>query len=403
MKNRPTQISLAISTDIRSLSYRFHGLKELSSFKTLAKFLVLGVEVDETKSPRYYSVSMLQRISPDGKERAEEVDKLWTVRTVDGKTTYEETHKETVEIINPLAAAVRYEKDRSPANWGKDGLDNHFIAFDTDLPIDDLLEADVSFRTVATGDDVGGSKSNTLTFFDRSVITGLAAGKGITYSEAIKDYATQNNKYSEGNVTVKKDDRYSFGSGGWFSEKTYSWNKIMRSVDFVRTIEDGTVHSFSGDYNQSDITDRTWVVAYRATPFDQVNNFVEDLFDETGGYWYDFEIAVLRLKFETQGVVYDMGTVSDKVDQSFIIQGNTPMGFWESIGAWFQENWKWLVTAVIIIALLVIFLPILSPFLPAIIKGIGKFFVMLLKGLWWLISAPFRFIKWLIDKKGGGA
>ena len=250
----PTQINLAVSSDINKFSYTLHGLKEVHRYETLTKYVVNGVKVDTKLLTRYYSVSMLQRKNKDGEEEAEEVGKLWTVESTESGVNYTETHKQTIVIENPVAGAVRYKKDFAPALFGKNGVDNHFIAFDTDLPIDDLLEADVSYMTVAIGEDVGAPKDKNISKLAYMGI--VAATVGIdgdgqnwdaeAFAKRLRTYALTNNKYLAGNVTVKKNASYTFGTGGWFSENKYSWNRIMLMRDFKKTMENGEVCGISG-------------------------------------------------------------------------------------------------------------------------------------------------------------
>ncbi len=405
----PTQISMAVATDLNNLRYTLYGLTEVNRYSTLTKYVVNGCEVNPLLLLRYYSVSMLQRKTIDGLDEAVEVGKLWTVETTENGVKYSERHKETIEILNPVAGAVRYEKDRVPANWGKDGVDNHFIAFNTDLPIDDLLEADVSYMTVAIGEDVGAPQGKFITLFELLGIHGANEAVGGTkdnFVKLLRDYAIEHNKIASGNVTVKKNQSYTFGTGGWFSEDTYSWNRIMRMSDFKNSWgageTAGKVCGLTGAYNISDLDTRKWVLCYRETPYDQVNSPFEQWFDgSTGGYWYDLDIVVLRLKFETDGTVYDMGTVSNKVNQSTIIQGNMPKSFWEtiadffkSVGNWFSENWHWILIAVLGIILLIV----LMPFMPVILSFLATCLKYLFKGLVWLISLPVKGIAALVRK-----
>lgn len=406
-----TQISIAMSSDIKQLSHSLHGLKEVNRYKTLTKYVVNGIAVDTKPTKRFYDVPMLQRKNKNGEEEAEEVGKLWTVENIEGGVKYNETHKQTIKIENPVAGAVRYQKDKVPANWGKDGVDNHFIAFDTDLPIDDLLEADVEYMTVAIGEDVGAPKDKCILGTEYQAVAAVSiildgnsqAFIPEAFAKRLRNYAIENEKYISGNVTVKKNQSYTFGTGGWFSEDKYSWNRIMHMRDFKTTMQNGEVCGISGSYTVDELQTRKWVLCYRETPYDQQNGWFEQSY---GGYWYDFDIVVLRLKFETNGTVYDLGTVSNKVNQTELLQGNKPkdpLDWLYSIIEWLQDNWYWIVICIIaIVALIVLspFLPIIISGLFAVLKAVGHCLLLLLKGLWWLISAPFRLIVHLIQ--GGG-
>ena len=56
----------------------------------------------------------------------------------------------------------------------------------------------------------------------------------------------------------------------------------------------------------------------------------------------------------------------------------------------------WQILLIVLGVIVGLFLLIM--FFPAIIGFIGKLIVWIFKGLWWLISAPFRLIKTIIEK-----
>ncbi|MDE7107491.1 MAG: hypothetical protein K2O39_04130, partial [Clostridiales bacterium] len=180
------------------------------------------------------------------------------------------------------------------------------------------------------------------------------------------------------------------------------WNRILLIRDFITTMENGEVCGISGTYTTDELQSRKWVLCYRETTYDQQGSWFEQ---DYGGYWYDFDIVVLRLKFETNGTVYDLGTVSNKVNQTELIQGNDPkdpLDWFMDILNWIREHWYWIVVGIIaVIAIIVLapFWPIILSFIWSGLKVIGRCLWWLLKGLWWLLSAPFRLIVYLF--KGG--
>ena len=79
--------------------------------------------------------------------------------------------------------------------------------------------------------------------------------------------------------------------------------------------------------------------------------------------------------------------VSDPVD---IVMDITP-------AVVIPDGLEWWQILLIVLGVIVgLFLLIM--FFPAIIGFIGKLIVWIFKGLWWLISAPFRLIKTIIEK-----
>lgn len=433
---RPTQVSLAFDTDTDAFHYALYGLNEVSRDGTLTKYVVKGFAVDTGADKRYYAVSMLQRIDANGDAVAEAVEKLWTVETAEGGTTYTETHKETIEVLDPLAGSVRYVKDKAPANWGLHGVDSHFVAFNTDLPIDDLLEADVTYMTVPIGaaegtitGGIGSTPSANGIVPIISVLAELMASEGdiSAYNKPTsKEFITAAKRAAEKKdtkpktVTVYKDSSYTFATNGWYGGRKFKWDQIQQIDGFKNSLEDGKIVCLSGEYTSGDLENKQWILRYRETPYDDEDNKFEAWFENVGGYWYDFDIAVLRLKFETNGQVYDLGTVSDKVNQTIIIQGNTSQSLWDKFLAWVKKimarlfgisadsipDWAAVLFIVGVAIVGVVLLMILMPFMPMIasftamcVKGLAKGVMYLFKGIFYVLSLPVRGVIALVRRK----
>ena len=122
--------------------------------------------------------------------------------------------------------------------------------------------------------------------------------------------------------------------------------------------------------------------------------------------WYDVhDVTILRLKFKSNGDCYNLGAVSDKVterpDDPDNINTNEKEGFFE----WLADLLGIPVWLVKLIFSLIIIFPILGialPLLASAVPIVGTVLSVILKALWWIISAPFRFIAWIIRKITGG-
>ena len=93
------------------------------------------------------------------------------------------------------------------------------------------------------------------------------------------------------------------------------------------------------------------------------------------------EVTILRLKFETDGVVYNLGVVDNK-QSGDDVPGNNPYNPLGSI--------PWWVWALIALACLILIAVIVNP--------VASLLLLILKGVWWIVSAPFRFIGWIVRK-----
>lgn len=100
------------------------------------------------------------------------------------------------------------------------------------------------------------------------------------------------------------------------------------------------------------------------------------------------DVTILRLKFETDGVTYNLGVIDNKQT------GSDKPSNEETIQPEINKRGKWILIAIVLIIALIL----LAPLLPVILSFLGKAIVWICKGLWWLISAPFRLFKWIVEK-----
>ena len=115
-----------------------------------------------------------------------------------------------------------------------------------------------------------------------------------------------------------------------------------------------------------------------------VLRFAETDYMEYNGMWNPHkdmtkisEVTILRLKFETNGLVYNLGVIDNK-QSGDEVPGNNE-------NSWFDNLIKWLIriALTVLAAILVIFL------FPYIVDLI----VYIFKGIWWLITLPFKAFK----------
>ncbi len=154
---KAAEVNMALSESVDGTS--LFPLTLLNSNGVFCKYLVGGVIVS-SDPVRYYNISSIYRDwvkEIDGEPNndntksavAFEVGKVYKLETQDGGIKYSCEKVDVVRIQNPFAGYLSYY----------DGLkwdflfnvahftDVHFIAFDTDFPIDTLQEADISYYT----------------------------------------------------------------------------------------------------------------------------------------------------------------------------------------------------------------------------------------------------------------
>ena len=240
------------------------------------------------------------------------------------------------------------------------------IVNNTDKPIDKLLEADVYY-----------------TKQDYSYSFAVGAGEHETFGEKSDEYAY-----------LKYTDKVEHTGDGLFAG-TYKWDRIETVEQFIAE-NDLTQNVYSGavidvnvankitDEGKAALQSKKWVL-----------RFAETSYSLGGGYGstYSFstlvgDVTILRLKFETDGVTYNLGVIDNKQSGS-----DKPINE-EEIQPEINNRGLWIIIAIILIVALIL----LAPLLPTIISFLLKVIVWIFKGLWWLISAPFRLIKTIIEK-----
>lgn len=353
-----TATSINISTAINdSLYYKNYKLELLSRDGVFCKYRVKDFVVKDDVL-RYYDISsVFRKYDKDVDEGLPEyneneisevafkVAKLFTAVTLDGKVTYSCIESHVIEITDKYVGYIKYSN----------GFDlcassclAYYVAFDTDLPIDNLYEADLYFVT------------QDYSYYYR--VPNLAQGdKGeekMTYGDPV-----------ENTLTLKYDTVVEHEGGGLFAKK-YSWKRIESVDEFI-------ANEKLTDEGLNDLENKSWVLRFYETDLSFVqnsNSFREESTNVT-------DLTILRLKFETDGVVYNLGVVDNKQSPG---EGQQPdnenTDEWEfpSFG---NKDWGKILGAVLLLIALIIIVVLFAPILPYIIKLVI-----------WLILLPFKLV-----------
>ena len=375
-----TQINMAFSESVDGT--QLYGLSLLSCEGVFCKYKVDGVTAN-AEEVRYYNITSIYRkwdVSIDlstgnnntKDEVAYSVGKLYKATTSNGAITYSCKETETIQIINPYVDYLEYSNGfKFFPNW----CHSHYVAFSTDKKIDTLMEADVSYVRRSA-----------------SRATGIGLKGETNYKDESQELAQLDGKQVGGNE-----------ADGWFAKK-YEWERIQRVSDFIaqEDLKDETKANLDG---------KQWVLRFVETEITMVTGDFS-----TVTFWTDIsQVTILRLKFITDGKVYNLGAVSDKVTGDDK-PGNNNTNEFASLLEWLSRLTnipQWALVLIAVVIVLVILMPILSIFCPVIgqvlvwiLKIFGKGLVYLLKGLWLLVCLPFKIIATLFHKitesKGGG-
>ncbi len=375
-----TCVNMSLSEDVQGT--KLYDLEFLSCEGVFCKYKVKDVVVADNEY-RYYNITSIYRAwnedldDPSGNDNifnevAFEVGKLYKASTVDGKVTYTHEFVETIEIVNPYVDFLRY----SNGFWLASGAcDSHYIAFDTNKQIDKLMEASISYEYRTAHSQVG-------------------MNEGTSYGPIQKPEPKKI-------IVTDKGQTIDYGNP-WFTKK-FEWDRIQSVEKFKETenLKPETEKNLEGT---------KWVLRFYETSF---NTF----WDGMGGYTDYIEVTnvtILRLKFITNGRLYDLGAVSNKITGDNIPGGGEKDTF--DPFRWLKDLVEklgipvWALILIIVLIFLAILLPVLGLIFPVvgqalkvIFKAIGKLIKWLFNALVWIISLPIKGIVWIVNKcKGGG-
>ena len=348
-----TATSINISTAINdSLYYKNYELELLSRDGVFCKYRVKDFTVKEDML-RYYDISSIFRLydkdvdeglpeynENDINEVSYEVGKLYTAITLNGNVTYSCLDTETIVIQNKYVGYLRYSNG---FKLYQDKCDSWFVAFSTDKPIDRLMEADVDYMI------------QDYTWF-------TDPNQGYQKFES-------HGELTKKSVTLNYTDVAGSTADGWFAHE-YTWNRIESVDDFVAN-EDLTEEA------KKDLSNMDWVLRFTETNYTYRS-------DSSGEYCTMSnvsEVSILRLKFETDGVIYNLGVVDNKqspAEGQAPDNNNTDELDWPSFG---DMGFIDIISTIILLVLIVLFVILLAPVLPYIIKMVI-----------WLITLPFKLI-----------
>ena len=370
--------SINISTTINDeISFYNYKVRLLNSSGVFYKYLVQDFTVS-SEPTRYYAISSIYRPFDESIDSQAEhgntvtevnypVNKQYCFGEINGKPYCNVVDIETIVITDKFVGFVRY-MDGFKLYVG--ACDSHFVAFNTDKPIDKLLEADVYYTTQK---------------YSYSFVP--FAGENHTFGDKSDKYAY-----------LKYTDKVEHSGGGLFAG-TYKWDRIETVEQFIAE-NDLTQNVYSGaviDVNVANkITDegkaalrgKKWVLRFAETSYSLNSGYGSTTsFSTLVG-----DVTILRLKFETDGVTYNLGVIDNKQT------GSDKPSNEETIQPEINNRGKWILIAIILIIALIL----LAPLLPTIISFLIKAIVWICKGLWWLISAPFKLIGKAFKKRGGG-
>ena len=343
VKASSINISTTINDDISFFNY---SLELLNFDGTLFKYKVTNFDVK--KDPvRYYAISSIYRPFDAGvgdkksgnntiNEVNYAVNRQYCFGEINGKPYVSCVDIETIVITDKFVGFVRY-KDGFKLYVG--ACDSHFVAFNTDKPIDKLLEADVYYTSQAY-----------------SWMFALGVGQNETFGEKKDNYAY-----------LKYTDKVEHTGDGFFAG-TYKWDRIQTVDDFINgenrenvyhgAVLDVKVSSKLTDEALNELKGKKWVLRFAETAYSLsggANGSTSTKSTLIGN------VTILRLKFETDGITYNLGVIDNKQT------GSTEPSNSTDIKVEPNATGKCILYLILFVLLLVILAPLLPYVLNAVI------------------------------------
>lgn len=348
--------SINISTTINdSISYLNHKLELLNSNGVFYKYKVSGFTVKD-ESVRYYAISSIYRPFDESIDKQASggntvtevnyaVNKQYAFGSINGKPYVNCVDIETIVVTDKFVGFVRY-KDGFKLYVG--ACDSHFVAFNTDRPIDKLLEADVYYTTQS---------------YDWSSVPFVGVKE--TFGDKADKYAY-----------LKYTDKVEHTGGGLFAG-TYKWDRIQTIDDFIKgenreniyhgAVLDVKTSSKLTDEALTELKGKKWVLRFAETSYSLSG------YSTTGSTFESYtlvgDVTILRLKFETDGITYNLGVIDNKQTG-----GKEPSNETD-IDISLNKRGKMILYLLMLILLIILLAPILPYVLQAIV---------------WIISLPFK-------------
>jgi hypothetical protein len=389
--------SINISTALHdSLKYQNYTLKLLDSKGVFYKYRVEDLKV-KTDTVRYYDISAIYRAwhagidkittgaTAEGNTVSEvpyAVGQLWTASTASGEVTYTVEDVETIQVTSKMVGFRRYNDG---FQWqGTKSCDAHYLAFSTKREIDRLISADVGF-----------------------------------YTQTYKTMAGQSPKYGvkEKQFVTLYHEKVDNEGNGWGGEH-YIWDRLSSVTEYIADIEKQGKTIPAAE--KKELLNYQWIINFYETDY-EVQAGQKDILITLlmpGGFIWSIvnsctstgtlvsDVSLMRLEFESDNKVYNLGVVDHKQTGS-----KNPTNDRETFWEWMNKKtgipiWGLKILVPIVgILLLILFIKLISLFSPVfkalvnlIVNAVGVF----VKNLIYVLSLPIRGIRNLITRRREG-
>lgn len=379
-------ISTSVSDPEGKITEKFtpYELVFCNDFYTLRKYEVVGLSNNKTVTRRF----KLQNISLE--EPLLELDKLFVFHGITNNTI--EVFRQEVETITITDKEVHFycygdQNDwadfwggSGKLGWGETYTDAFYIFFNTDKPIDNLLEIEVTFKPY-------------IYYVERLGYVDKTTSFTMDYLNKIANDTTDPCFDS---VLVKEEDQQRFvvapgttrvqASETWFGSTTYKYEDLDNIMDLREyDIKDGMPFVFKKQKEKY-----TWGVnffnATRAST-EGSRSLMGSYMASTAIYGYGVsDTAILRLKYETNGIIKNAYAIDTPTDD---FTGNDAYvdipDPWDKAWEFFQ-----MILEILSIILLIV---IIAPFIGPLINIVFSILKFLFNCLVFIITFPYKLVE----------
>ena len=286
----------------------------------------------------------------------------WTFTAVnhEGVTCYGKERLNTFTVTDKYCGQLKFESDRlTQALSFMVGVNDyamlHFIAFNTDKPIDDLRESVIEYtlNTVVKHASPGGETEQITHSRERQLLS----------AEVEESY-----------------------QGGIFGHK-YTWKEIMTKDDFVNNVVVNSEAFFDSNFTESgveEIADKQWVFCFLTTDVFHQLDLSPNTWNEYDEYSYITDETILQFTIMEHGKLVVYGTVDNYQHGDGIPDNVENYSFNEKWWSnWWAELQQWLMLILLVLGLVLI--------------GVALYFLIpFIKNVFKVVFAPFR---WLFGSK----
>ena len=361
----------------KDFSPTLYDLTMVSSKGVFQKYVVKDYTVS-TDTERWYNIVMLQRLADKSIDKDIVNGATETIGIAVGQQWRFYNYNDEIKVERGTFKTLYIDIVTADNLIFKDGLtmgglaglfnygDAHFVSFNVEeYVIKHIYDADVSY------------KSRTVTNY---------------YGMGVPD--DRYSEYKSHTVTLYDTDTATHTGSGW-GGKTYTWNRISKSSDFISNLESQKVDVSNC---KAAVLSSQWTFAFCETARNTTvsNGWTISSYTEVSN------VSVLRLHFvDFRGNYYNLGTVSNSVTEDDIPGGigdplkDTLDDFFASFTDVFTEIISWILGLVLLVLLVIVLLTFAPSIFSLLAKGIGS----ILKCILVILLLPVKLLKKLFKRE----